>query len=118
MHRKPRLHQACYDPTRSKRRVAMAPRSRFDTHEVFNQSPPYENVNLFASDLPLMDAVKANGAAAETAGLDAFGGQWGTAAMFAAGREANANPPQLHAFDAQGFRRDTVEFHPAYHEFM
>ena len=28
----------------------MAARSRFDTHEVFNQSPPYENVDLFSSD--------------------------------------------------------------------
>jgi len=27
----------------------MATLSRFDTHEVFNQSPPYENVDLFAS---------------------------------------------------------------------
>ncbi len=31
----------------------MATRSRFDTHEVFNQSPPYENIDLFASDAPL-----------------------------------------------------------------
>jgi putative acyl-CoA dehydrogenase len=96
----------------------MAIRSRFDTHEVFNQSPPYENVDLFASDLPLQDAVKANGGAAETPLLAAFGRHWGTADMFALGRRANENPPKLHAFDAQGHRRDTVEFHPAYHQFM
>src|SRR5260370_39567103 len=30
----------------------------------------------------------------------------------------NEHPPQLKAFDAQGFRRDTIEFHPAYHHFM
>jgi len=35
----------------------MATLSRFDTHEVFNQSPPYENVDLFASDIPLKEAV-------------------------------------------------------------
>ncbi len=96
----------------------MTLRSRFDTHEVFNQSPPYENIDLFTSDVPLMDAVKANGAAGEAASLAAFGQQWGTADMFALGRQANENPPKLHAFDANGFRRDTVEFHPAYHQLM
>jgi len=92
--------------------------SRFDTHEVFNQSPPYENVDLFSSDAPLQDAVKANGAASEAPALVAFGRKWGTADMFALGRRANENPPKLHSFDPKGFRRDTVEFHPAYHQFM
>jgi putative acyl-CoA dehydrogenase len=96
----------------------MAPRSRFDTHEVFNQSPPYENVDLFASDTPLQDAIAANGGAGEAAALSDFGKQWGGAAMFALGREANENPPRLHAFDANGFRSDLVAFHPAYHAFM
>jgi len=96
----------------------MATRSRFDTHEVFNQSPPYENVDLFASDAPLKDAVAANGAAQEAAALSAFGQQWGTADMLALGRRANENPPKLATFDAKGFRRDTVEFHPAYHQLM
>jgi putative acyl-CoA dehydrogenase len=92
--------------------------SRFDTHEVFNQSPPYENVDLFSSDLPLQDAINANGAADEAPALAAFGKKWGTAEMFGLGRRANENPPKLHAFDAKGFRQDTVEFHPAYHQFM
>jgi putative acyl-CoA dehydrogenase len=88
--------------------------SRFDTHEVFNQSPPYENVDLFSSDLPLQEAAKADGAAQEAASLADFGKQWGNAAMLALGRQANDNLPKLHEFDAKGFRRDTVEFHPAY----
>ncbi len=98
--------------------IPKTPRSRFDTHEVFNQSPPYENVDLFESDVPLRDAVNANGAAEEGAALSAFGRHWGSAEMFAFGRQANENPPKLHAFDAKGFRRDRVEFHPAYHRFM
>jgi putative acyl-CoA dehydrogenase len=96
----------------------MPVRSRFDTHEVFNQSPPYENVDLFRSDTPLVEAVAANGASANAAELSAFGTQWGTADMFVLGRLANENPPKLATFDAKGFRRDTVEFHPAYHQFM
>ncbi len=96
----------------------MVARSRFDTHEVFNQSPPYENVDLFLSDASLQDAVKANGAASELSALAAFGRQWGTADMFALARAANENPPKLKTFDAKGYRSDTVEFHPAYHRFM
>jgi putative acyl-CoA dehydrogenase len=38
--------------------------------------------------------------------------------MFEAARLANENTPKLKAFDTKGFRRDTVEFHPAYHGFM
>ncbi len=94
----------------------MAIRSRFDTHEVLNQSPPYENVDLFSSDTPLVEAV--NGGAADIAALSAFGKAWGTAERFALARQANENPPKLKTFDPKGFRSDTVEFHPAYHGFM
>src|SRR4029078_11201194 len=31
---------------------------------------------------------------------------------------ANENRPKLNTFDDKGFRRDVVEFHPAYHQFM
>ena len=30
----------------------------FATHEVFNQSPPFEDVDLFACDKPLVEVVK------------------------------------------------------------
>jgi putative acyl-CoA dehydrogenase len=96
----------------------MAGLPHFDTHEVFNQSPPYEDVDLFASDQPLRDAVAAYGAQDDGAALSIFGRRWGSADMFAQGRRANAHPPELAAFDAKGFRRDTVEFDPAYHQFM
>jgi len=98
--------------------ISQAPRSRFDTHEVFNQSPPYENIDLFESDRPLKDAVAANGGADAAAALSEFGRHWGSADMFALGRQANENPPKLHALDAKGFRSDRIEFHPAYHSLM
>ena len=75
---------------------------QLDTHEIFNQSPPYEDIDLFSTDAPLVDAVKANGAGGETAALSAFGRQWGTAEMFALGRRANENPPKLHTFRPEG----------------
>src|SRR5579863_5743197 len=91
---------------------------RFDSQEVFNQSPPYENIDLYSSDVPLMEAAQANGAGGEAASLSAHGRQWGTAEMFSLARRANENPPKLYTFDPKGFRRDVVEFHPAYHDLM
>ena len=90
----------------------------FATHEVFNQSPPFEDIDLFAVDRPLVEAVKANGGAAAERELSAFGKLWGSAAMADRGRLANENTPKLRSFDAKGNRRDQVEFHPAYHELM
>jgi len=85
--------------------------------ELANQSPLYEEVNLFDSDRSLRDAVASN-AGTDSEALAAFGRHWGAAAMFERGRLANAHPPRLETLDARGFRRDTVEFHPAYHDLM
>src|ERR1700730_3454502 len=96
----------------------MAVPSRFDTHEVTNQSPLFADVDLFALDTPLQDAVRANGAGGRFKALAAFGQRWGTAEMLELARRANQNPPQLRAFDAHGVRQDFIEFHPAYHLFV
>src|ERR1700754_4693459 len=90
----------------------------FATHEVFNQSPPFEDVNLFTGDPALMATVAAYGGAAAERELSEFGRQWGSAAMAERGRLANENTPKLRTFDSRGHRRDVVEFHPAYHELM
>lgn len=90
----------------------------FATHEVFNQSPPLEDIDLFAMDRPLVEAVKANGGAAAERALSEFGRHWGSATMADRGRVANENTPKLRTFDSKGNRRDQVEFHPAYHELM
>ena len=90
----------------------------FATHEVFNQSPPFEDVDLFAVDRPLVEAVAVNGGASASKELSEFGQHWGSAAMAARGRIANENTPKLRTFDSRGNRRDEVEFHPAYHELM
>ena len=68
--------------------------------------------------MPLEGAVWANGGDGESTPLSEFGRRWGSAEVFALGREANENPPKLRIFDALGFRSDTVEFHPAYHQLM
>src|SRR6476660_2814366 len=90
----------------------------FLTHEVFNQSPPFEDINLYAVDRPLVEAVAANGGASAQSELSEFGTHWGSAAMAERGRIANADTPQLRTVASRGNRRDEVEFHPAYHELM
>ena len=83
---------------------------------VFNQSPPYVDVDLFASDRPLRR--RGRGEWRRRRGCGAVASSAGTGArpqMFELGRLANENPPKLKTFDAKGFRRDVVEFHPAYH---
>jgi putative acyl-CoA dehydrogenase len=92
--------------------------ARLDGPDISNQSPPYEDVDLYRSDQPLQDAVRANGAASEAAALSAFGRCWGSAEMLEEARLANENGPKLRVFDAKGFRRDVVEFHPSYHRLM
>src|SRR5579859_5502778 len=93
-------------------------KTAFATHEVFNQSPPFEDIDLFACDRPLKEAVAAFGGSEAEKELSEFGRHWGSAAMAARGRVANENTPKLRTFDARGNRRDEVEFHPAYHELM
>jgi putative acyl-CoA dehydrogenase len=90
----------------------------FATHEVFNQPPPFEDVNLFTSDSGLMDLVVREGGGAANEALGTFGGIAGSAEAFERGRLANAHPPRLETHDARGRRRDTVTFHPAYHALM
>jgi putative acyl-CoA dehydrogenase len=90
----------------------------FSTHEVFNQPPPLEDVNLFTSDAALAEAMAREGAGQATASLKAFGRIAGSAEAFEHGRLANENPPRLDTHDRRGRRRDTVTFHPAYHALM
>jgi putative acyl-CoA dehydrogenase len=90
----------------------------FSTHEVFNQPPPLEDVNLYASDAALKEAIEREGAGAEREALSAFGRVAGSARMLEHGRLANEHAPRLETHDRFGNRRDTVTFHPSYHALM
>ncbi|MCR4282939.1 MAG: isovaleryl-CoA dehydrogenase [Bauldia sp.] len=91
--------------------------SAADTHEVFNQTPPFAGLNLFLSD-PVLGALVEGLAQPVIDKLVEHGAQWGTPETFELGRIANAFPPVLRSFDATGVRIDSVEFHPAYHALM
>ena len=93
----------------------------FATHDVFNQTPPFEDVNLFTIDTALRAGVARE--AAETTQddftvLSSLGQVAGSAQAADWARQANAVTPVLETHDARGFRCDQVIFHPAYHELM
>ncbi len=97
---------------------AASPGALFDTHEIFNQSPAFEDLNFATSDIPFMEAVKRENGADELGWLTQLGAQTGSADALELGRLANENPPRLKRYDNKGRPYDRVEFHPAYHELM
>jgi putative acyl-CoA dehydrogenase len=97
---------------------ATATSAGFTTHEVFNQPPPLVDYNLFTGDRALQEAVQREGAAWAAERLAGFGQALGRAETIDWGFQANRNPPVLQGFDRYGRRRDTIEFHPAWHSLM
>jgi putative acyl-CoA dehydrogenase len=90
------------------------------THTVFNQAPPLENVDVFSTNTPLVEAVEREGAGWVTERASALGRFVGETdgPQQLWGRLANENKPVLHTFDRYGHRIDDVEFHPAWHQLM
>jgi putative acyl-CoA dehydrogenase len=86
--------------------------------EVFNQTPPLTEYNLFTTDPALQEAVRREGAAAAATALGEAGAALGTAENFEHARLANRYTPVLHAFNVQGQRVDQIEFHPSWHVLM
>jgi len=94
------------------------PRSDLDTHDVTNQPPPFENVNLFDTDRALKETAEQRGGAPHLERLSSYGAALGSAEMIDNARLAHQNSPKLLSFDRYGHRLDEVEFHPAYHALM
>jgi putative acyl-CoA dehydrogenase len=88
------------------------------THDVFNQVPPLEGVNLYRSNLALVEAVEREGAAWVHDRASELGRFVGGAPQQEWGRLANENKPVLRTHDRFGNRIDEVEFHPAWHQLM
>lgn len=87
------------------------------THQVSNQPPPFPALNLYRADLPLVEAVAANGAQWAEPSLDRYGVLAGGELM-ALGEIANRNRPRLCSHDRYGNRIDSVEYDRAWHEVM
>jgi putative acyl-CoA dehydrogenase len=88
------------------------------THTVFNQPPPLEGIDVYASNAALVDAVERDGAEWVSERASALGRLIGGEPQQQWGRLANENKPVLHTHDRYGNRIDEVEFHPAWHKLM
>ncbi len=88
------------------------------THQVTNQPPPLDELDLFAADPVLEHAVEIEGGGHHRPLLHRYGSQLGSAETIRWGVEANVHHPILHTHDRFGHRIDQVEFHPAWHSLM
>jgi putative acyl-CoA dehydrogenase len=85
--------------------------------QTWNQSPPLESYNLFATNRPLVEAVRREGGGWAEERLSALGDELGGEPL-SWGELANRNAPQLRTHDRFGHRIDEVEFHPAWHSLL
>jgi putative acyl-CoA dehydrogenase len=91
---------------------------QWQTHTVANQAPPLEGVDVFASNLPLVEATRREGAGWAMERASELGKVVGGEPQQCWGRQANENKPVLRTHDRYGNRIDEVEFHPAWHKLM
>src|SRR3954452_4575003 len=85
------------------------------THEVTNQSVPFEDENLFELDLALQEALTREQAAWGIDRARDLGAVAGSAEALAHGRRANTNLPVLKTHDRFGHRIDQIELDPSWH---
>jgi len=92
--------------------------AQWQTHTVANQVPPLEDIDVFSSNLPLVEAARREGADWALERAAALGKVIGGEPQQCWGRLANENKPVLKTHDRYGNRIDEVEFHPAWHKLM
>jgi putative acyl-CoA dehydrogenase len=98
--------------------ATMSQPTSWATHTVANQAPALEGVDVFASNLPLVEATQREGAGWVSERASELGKFVGGEPQQLWGRLANENKPVLKTHDRYGNRIDEVEFHPAWHKLM
>ena len=87
------------------------------THPISNQFDEKQDYNLFTTDQVLQEILTRYGSQDQTV-LTELGQVAGSAEYYSYADQANRHTPILHAFDARGRRKDYIEFHPAWHQWM
>jgi putative acyl-CoA dehydrogenase len=88
------------------------------THEVVNQVPPRVDLNEYARNPVLVEAVDRHGARWAQSELTEIGALVGSASFQRDAALANTLTPTLQTTDRWGNRIDQVEYHPSYHRIM
>ncbi|WP_205695787.1 acyl-CoA dehydrogenase family protein [Conexibacter sp. SYSU D00693] len=83
-----------------------------------DQVPRLAGLDLVGSDLALVDALRAHGAAAHEPALRELGARAGSTALLDAGFDANEHPPRHVPYDRSGARVDDIAFHPSWHRVL
>jgi putative acyl-CoA dehydrogenase len=91
---------------------------QWPTHELSNQVPDLDHVNLYTSDPALVEGVRRERADWHEPALIRLGEELGTQKMWQLAALANRHPPELHTHDRVGRRIDSVEFHPSWHQLL
>jgi putative acyl-CoA dehydrogenase len=95
--------------------MSLLERASRATHEVTNQAAPLADVDLFATDVPLREAVEREGAGWAVDRLHEAGTVAGSAEAQEHGRRADRNEPRLVTHDRYGRRIDHVDYDPSWH---
>ncbi len=91
---------------------------QWQTHEITNQVPDLEGINLYSCDLGLMHGLSHFNGASHHAELLRYGATLGSKQCLDLGELANRHPPELHTHDRIGCRIDRVDFHPSWHQLL
>jgi putative acyl-CoA dehydrogenase len=83
--------------------------------DVLNQAPPLQPINLFDSDLALVDALEREGGGWGVDRVREAGSVAGSVETLEHGRRAERNLPILRTHDRYGNRIDQVELDPSWH---
>ena len=85
------------------------------THEVANQAVPFEDVDLYANDLALAEALDREGAGWAVDRVRDAALVAGSAEAMEHGRRAERHDPRLVTHDRYGNRVDLVDYDPSWH---
>ncbi len=85
------------------------------THDVLNQPPPFEDVDLLGGDLALAEGLEREGAGWAVDRVRDCGLVAGSAEAQEHGRRAERNAPRLRTHDRFGHRIDEVDYDPSWH---
>ena len=86
------------------------------THTVSNQAAPRVDLDEYAANLPLLEAVRAYGGGWREPELHEIGRLVGSARFQQWTEQAHTVLPVLRTHDRWGNRVDEIDFHPGYHE--
>lgn len=86
--------------------------------EIAQQVPLLQDDDLWANDVALQESLRSRLVNPHAYGVDAYGSLLGSATMRHLANQANRHTPQWQAYNHQGQRTDSIEFHSAWQQVL